>query len=121
MIVDQDTSFALMLEAQERGHRVDHCLPRDLYLDGGRLFATRAHARTMQRVREQPIALGEAEDVCLHDVDAVFVRKDPPFDSDYLYCTLLLERGQGTTRWSSTIRTACATRTRSSTPATSRS
>ena len=45
----------------------------------------------MQRVRERPIALGEAEDVCLHEVDAIWVRKDPPFDSGYLYCTLLLD------------------------------
>jgi len=89
--VDEDTSFALMLEAQERGHHVDHCLQRDLYLDGGKLFATVRRAQ-MQRVREHPITLGPAEDVCLHDVDAIFVRTDPPFEHNYLWCTLMLDR-----------------------------
>jgi glutathione synthase len=91
VIVDQDTSFALMLEAQARGHRVDHCLQRQLYLDGGQLFASVRRAQ-MQQVSEQPIVLGASEEVCLHDVDAVLVRTDPPFDSDYLWCTLMLDR-----------------------------
>jgi glutathione synthase len=89
--VDEDTSFALMLEAQSRGHRVDHCLQRDLYLDDGKLFAT-VRPATMQRVSELPIVLGAPEDLCLHDIDAIFVRTDPPFDSDYLWCTLMLDR-----------------------------
>jgi glutathione synthase len=91
VIEDQDTSFALMLEAQNRGHRVDHCLARDLYIDDGRLFAT-ARRADMQRDRGRPIALSAAQDVCLHDVDAILVRTDPPFDSDYLWCTLMLDR-----------------------------
>jgi glutathione synthase len=91
VVVDLDTSFALMLEAQTRGHRVDHCVQGDLYLDHGKLFGSVRRAR-MQVAREQPIALGALEEVCLHDVDAVLVRTDPPFDSDYLWCTLMLDR-----------------------------
>jgi glutathione synthase len=91
VLEDADTSFALMLEAQARGHRVDHCLQRQLYLDGGRLHATVRRA-DMARGRAAPIVLGAPEDVCLHDVDAILVRTDPPFDSDYLWCTLMLER-----------------------------
>jgi glutathione synthase len=87
---DKDTSFALMLEAQTRGHRVDHCLARDLYLAGGRLFA-RVRRAKMQRVPERPIILEAPEDASLHEVDAILVRTDPPFDSDYVWCTLLLE------------------------------
>lgn len=85
-----DTTFALMEEAQKRGHRVDHCLNTDLYLDCGRLHARVAPA-TMQRGQSPAIALAAPEDVSLHDVDAVFVRTDPPFDDNYLWCTLLLE------------------------------
>ena len=88
---EADTSFALMEEAQKRGHRVDHCLNTDLYLDGSRLYARVARA-TMQRAAAVPIALGAFEDVSLHDVDAVFVRTDPPFDDNYLWCTLMLDR-----------------------------
>jgi glutathione synthase len=91
VIVDEDTSFALMLEAQEQGHRVDHCQRHDLHVVGNRIHATVRQAR-MQRVAGEAVVLGEPEQVSLHDVDAVLIRTDPPFDADYLWCTLLLER-----------------------------
>jgi len=91
VIVDEDTSFALMLQAQEQGHRVDYCQRHDLHVVENRVHATIRQAR-MQRVAEAPIVLGESEDVSLHEVDAVLIRTDPPFDSDYLWCTLLLDR-----------------------------
>ena len=91
VIVDEDTSFALMLEAQARGHEVDHCQAHDLLLRDGRLYAT-ARPATMQRDVHAPITLDAPREVCLHDVDAVFVRTDPPFDSAYLWMTLLLDR-----------------------------
>jgi glutathione synthase len=87
---EADTTFALMEEAAQRGHRVDHCLNTDLYLDRGKLYAKVARA-TMQRSERIPIALAAPEDISLHDVDAVLVRTDPPFDDNYLWCTLLLE------------------------------
>ena len=91
VIVDEDTSFALMLEAQDSGHRVDHCGAHDLCLRDGRLFA-RVRRATMERDPDTPIRLDRAEEVCLHNVDAVFIRKDPPFDRAYLWCTLMLDR-----------------------------
>ncbi len=89
--IDADTSFALMLEAQAQGHRVDHCMPQDLFLAAGSCHA-RVQRSRMQRDPVEPISLAQAEDVNLETVDAVFVRKDPPFDSNYLWCTLMLER-----------------------------
>jgi glutathione synthase len=97
VIVDEDTSFALMLEAQQRGHRVDHCLIHDLYVEDGRVkaWARRAECR---RDPADPVTLGEPEDVDLcTEVDAVLMRKDPPFDDDYLWATLLLEHARGDT------------------------
>ena len=93
---DSDTSFALMFEAEQQGHRVDHCLPTDLFLVGGVLHAQvrRAH---LSRDPVEPVALAQAEDVNLETVDAVLVRTDPPFDSNYLWTTLLLERLRGKT------------------------
>lgn len=87
---DSDTSFALMLEAEAQGHRVDHCLPTDLFLVGGVLHA---HVRRAHISRDpiEPIALAQGEDINLEHVDAVFVRTDPPFDTNYLWTTLLLE------------------------------
>lgn len=96
VIVDEDTSFALMLEAQARGHRVDHCLPNDVGLRGRQVIA-RVRRATMQRDPAAPITLGEAEDVDLADVDAVFIRKDPPFTDAYLWLTLVLDHLEGHT------------------------
>ena len=94
--VDLDTSFALMLEAQARGHRVDHALVTDLFLDGFRLGA-RVRRATMQRDPAAPITLGAFEDVWLDEVDAILVRKDPPFDANYLWACQLLEHVRGKT------------------------
>ncbi|MFT3925838.1 MAG: glutathione synthase [Myxococcales bacterium] len=88
---ESDTSFALMLEAQAQGHRVDHCEAKDLFLVGGVLHAQVTRAQ-VQRDPIEPISLAQREDVNLEHVDAVFVRTDPPFDSQYLWCTLMLER-----------------------------
>jgi glutathione synthase len=88
---EADTTFALMEAAERRGHRVDHCLNTDLFLDGGKLYARVARA-SMQRKATPPIALAAQEDISLHDVDAIFVRTDPPFDDNYLWCSLLLDR-----------------------------
>src|SRR5690606_38323272 len=94
--VDSDTAFALMLEAENEGHRVDHCLPTDLFLVGGVLHAhvRRAH---LSRDALEPIALAQGEDVCLEQVDAVLLLTVPPFDTQYLRTTLLLEPLRGKT------------------------
>jgi glutathione synthase len=96
VVVDTDTSFALMLEAQTRGHRVDHALITDLFLDRGRLGA-RVRPATMRRDPPPPIVLGPPEDVFLDAVDAVLIRKDPPFDANYLWACQLLEHVRGAT------------------------
>ena len=93
---DSDTSFALMFEAQALGHRVDHCLHTDLYLVGGVLHA---HVRRAHLTRDpvEPVALAQGEDVNLETLDAVWIRTDPPFDTNYLWTTLLLEHLLGKT------------------------
>jgi len=96
VIVDEDTSFALMLEAQARGHRVDHCLASDVGLRGRRVVA-RVRQATMQIDPDEPIRLARPEDIDLVDVDAVFIRKDPPFTDAYLWLTLVLDHLEGHT------------------------
>lgn len=96
VIVDEDTSFALMLEAQARGHRVDHCVAADVGLIGSRVTAWVRQA-TMRRDPDEPILLGDEERVDLADVDAVFIRKDPPFTDEYLWLTLALDHLDGKT------------------------
>jgi glutathione synthase len=95
VLVDADTSFALMEAASERGHRVDHCLITDLYFAGGAVHA-RLRQATMRRDPARPITLGVPETAPLSDVDVVLVRKDPPFDANYLWATQLLDHATST-------------------------
>ena len=95
ILPDKDTTFAFQRAAQARDHVALHCLPRDLFLEGGDVYA---------RVREVTVSdapphftYGQASDVRLADVEAVFIRKDPPFDIPYLYATLMLERARDRT------------------------
>ncbi|NOY92472.1 MAG: glutathione synthase [Deltaproteobacteria bacterium] len=96
VLVHEDTSYALMREAERRGHRVDHCLPRDVSMRGAEPFARVRRARCDDGATP-PVLLDDSESVALADVDAVFVRKDPPFDDDYLWLSLLLEKLRGRT------------------------
>ncbi|MFK7988123.1 MAG: glutathione synthase [Sandaracinaceae bacterium] len=96
VLVDEDTSFGIMLAAQTRGHRVDHCLITDLYLEGDRAGA-RVRRATCSREAPAPLTLGEAEDASFDDIDVVFMRKDPPFDEDYLFASLVLEHARAST------------------------
>jgi len=96
VLAGEDTSYALMREAERRGHRVHHCLLRDVGLRGDQPFAQVRQAHCDDSARP-PILLGQPESVALADVDAVFVRKDPPFDDDYHWLSLLLEKLRGRT------------------------
>ncbi|HVK64188.1 MAG TPA: glutathione synthase [Polyangium sp.] len=95
---DKDTTFAFIRAAQARGHQSFHCLPQDLYVSQGFPFAT---AHRVEILPDPPyITLRRdegAQRLPLHDVEAVFIRKDPPFDQAYLYATLMLEPARGKT------------------------
>jgi glutathione synthase len=98
VMFDKDTTFAIIQAAQTRGHQSFHCLVRDLSVDGSDVYAS---ARPVEILPQSPwIVLRDVAapvSVRLADVDAVFVRKDPPFDRAYLYATLQLERARGKT------------------------
>jgi glutathione synthase len=87
-----DSTFALMLKAQQLGHALFHYAPEDLSWANGRLW-TMARPVTVQRVdgdhyrydEHRPLDLGR-------DVDVVLMRQDPPFDLGYITATHLLER-----------------------------
>lgn len=97
VIVDEDTTFALMLEAQNRGHEVEYCQLTDLFVEGEHA-GVRARAATCQRDPSRPITLGEPRDLDLcEDLDCVFMRKDPPFDVPYLWACQVLEHARNET------------------------
>src|SRR5690606_20056889 len=89
----KDTTLALLLEAQRRRHRLYYLQQGDLALAGGR---TRARMAPLQ-VRDDPgdwYSLGDARWMDLAALDVLLLRKDPPFDSEYLYDTQLAELAQ---------------------------
>jgi glutathione synthase len=87
-----DSTFALMLSAQARGHRLFHYGAEDLNWSGDRLWA-KAHPVTVQRVAGDHFRLGDPVSLDLGDqADVVLMRQDPPFDLGYITATHLLER-----------------------------
>ena len=87
-----DSTFALCLEAQARGHRLLHYTPDRLRLNGPRLEAM-AEPLTVNDVEGDHARLGDPRLVDLSAVDVVLLRQDPiPFDLAYLTTTYLLER-----------------------------
>jgi glutathione synthase len=92
-----DSTFAIMIGAQQRGHKLFHYLPEDLTYQDGRLHAG-AHPVTVQRVERDHYRFGDWTILDLgRDVDVVLMRQDPPFDLGYITATHLLERIQGET------------------------
>src|SRR5215208_4860990 len=95
--ISGDSTFALMLSAQERGHKLYHYLAEDLTWQDGRLYAG-AHEVSVQRVPGDHFRLVAFAILDLgRDVDVVLMRQDPPFDLGYITATHLLERIQDET------------------------
>ena len=88
--VNKDSSFAMMLEAQRRGHSLYYILQSDLFVKNGVVFAKMCLVSVVDNSDKWYI-LGDEEVRPLHDLSAVLMRKDPPFDMEYIYSTYLLE------------------------------
>lgn len=86
-----DSTFALALEAQGRGHRLWYYLPKALVQRADRV-STRAQPLTVRNERGNHFTLGQPEDLELSNVDVVLLRQDPPFDMAYITTTHILER-----------------------------
>ena len=88
--IDADSTFALMLEAQGRGHALWHYHVRELAFAAGRVVA-RAQPVQVERTRGAHWRFGEEEELDLAAVDVVLMRQDPPFDMAYITATHILE------------------------------
>jgi len=89
----KDSSFAMLLAAQKRGWELHYMELNDLYLEQG---VAKASLRRLT-VKEDPSGwyeLSEREDQALSTLDTILMRKDPPFDSEFLYSTLILSRAE---------------------------
>ncbi len=86
-----DSTFALLLEAQKRGHRLHYYTPDRLALIGARVFAS-VQPLTVRDEVGNHFTLGDAKRTELTSFDVVLLRQDPPFDLSYVTTTHLLER-----------------------------
>jgi len=95
--IDGDSTFAIMLKAQELGNELYWYAPEDLSFAEGRLW-TMGYPVTVQRVAGDHYKFGDPRILDLgRDVDVVLMRQDPPFDLGYITATHLLERIQSET------------------------
>ncbi|MFZ1365616.1 MAG: glutathione synthase [Brachymonas denitrificans] len=102
-VIYKDTTFAMMREAQARGHRISVCEPKDLHWSA---HSARSAGLVTGAVRDITLtgekpqwfraeqAGSERRQAALRDFDAVLMRKDPPFDSEFFYCTHLLSQAE---------------------------
>jgi glutathione synthase len=89
----KDSSLAMLLEAQRRGAEIHYLLQKDLKLMAGVALGR----STLLRVADDPVnwfEKGAQQDIRLGDMDAVLMRKDPPFDMEYIYTTYILDRAE---------------------------
>ena len=86
-----DSTFAMLLEAQKRGHRISYYTPDKLSLRGNDVVAP-VQPVEVRDVEGDYFTLGEPERVNMESFDVVLLRQDPPFDLAYITSTHLLER-----------------------------
>ncbi|MDN3683897.1 hypothetical protein QW180_07300 [Vibrio sinaloensis] len=91
--IKKDSSFAMMLEAQRRGYEIHYMEMADLHLDQGVAVAD----TKVVELKEDPngwYQFKSEQTIELSELDAVLMRKDPPFDTEYIYATYILERAE---------------------------
>lgn len=91
--VAKDSSMAMMLEAQKRGYELYYMEMKDLYLEQGRCRATTQRVKVFDD-SEHWYELSDPQDIAVSELDAVLMRKDPPFDTEFIYATYMLERAE---------------------------
>jgi len=91
--IKKDTSFAMLLEAQSRNWELHYMELNDLYLSNGQPFA-RTRTLKVQRDENSWYQFIDEQDIALKELDTIIMRKDPPFDQEYIYATYLLEQAE---------------------------
>lgn len=89
--IETDSSFALGLEAQARGHTLYYYQPKDLFIHNG-VVKSRLRQITFRREKNNHFTLGKELFSSFKEIDVILMRQDPPFDMNYLSYTYLLEK-----------------------------
>lgn len=91
--IKKDSSFAMLLQAQARGYQLHYMEMADLYLLDGQARASTKLLSVEQNPHSWHQFFGQ-QDIALSDLDVILMRKDPPFDTEYIYATYILERAE---------------------------
>lgn len=91
--IKKDSSFAMLLEAQSRGYELFYLEMNDLYLRDGRAFG-RCKPLSVKNDANDFYSLDDVQTMPLGDLDVILMRKDPPFDTEFVYATYMLERAE---------------------------
>ncbi|MGI2105191.1 glutathione synthase [Shewanella frigidimarina] len=91
--IKKDSSFAMLLDAQARGYQLFYMEMHDLAMVNGKAMATMRELSVKQDAN-QWFTLGESVDTPLAELDVILMRKDPPFDTEFIYATYMLERAE---------------------------
>src|SRR6185503_12567290 len=91
VIFEKDTTFILMMGAHRQGHEVYFIPDGGITLKEGRVIFSAVRVKPQMK-KTKPFIVGPAKVLIDNDIDAVFVRNDPPFDQQYLMNTWLLDR-----------------------------
>ena len=91
--IKKDSSFAMLLKAQSRDYEMFYMEMADLYLLDGIAYAS-VKPLTVRDNLSDWFTLGQAKDIPLAELNVVLMRKDPPFDTEYIYATYILEQAE---------------------------
>lgn len=92
-ISTKDTTLALLLAAQQQGFELWYAQLQDLYAQNGSAYGSLRQLQVFQDAN-QWYQLGERREIPLGNINAILMRKDPPFDNQYIYATYILEQAQ---------------------------
>ncbi|MEH8020527.1 glutathione synthase [Rheinheimera metallidurans] len=91
--ITKDSSFAMLLQAQQRGYEIHYMEMADLYLLEGEARASTKLLSVAQN-KDNWYQFGSQQDIALGELNVILMRKDPPFDTEFLYATYILERAE---------------------------
>lgn len=94
----KDSTIAMLWAASRRGHQLAYALQQDLFLNQGKAFATVAPLQVFENTADY-YQLGEKTVQSLADFDVILMRKDPPFDMNFVYTTYILEQAEREGAW----------------------
>ncbi|WP_348666097.1 glutathione synthase [Arsenophonus symbiont of Ornithomya chloropus] len=92
--IKKDSSFAMLLEAQRRKYEIYYMEINDLYLLNGEAYA---YTKKIKKIQENPkkwYQFGKTKNIALKKLNIILMRQDPPFNTEYIYATYILERAE---------------------------